>query len=61
MKNFLSSICFSGRQLVGQMRNQNPEMFEAAAAAAAQAGLGGMGEDQNESGSNNPPQPPPSI
>lgn len=29
----------SGRQLVGQMQNQHPEMFEAAAAAAAQAGF----------------------
>lgn len=59
---------FSGRQLVGQMRNQNPEMFEAAAQAAAQAGLGGIGEnaDPGNGGGPNPdggaqPPPPPST
>lgn len=60
---FLWSLLFSGRQLVGQMRNQNPEMFEAAAQAAAQAGLGGAGENGGPGNANpgNPDQPPPSI
>lgn len=59
--NEIECLFFSGRQLVGQMRNQNPEMFEAAAQAAAQAGLGGLGENANPNtdGSNNPEQQPP--
>lgn len=46
------------------MRNQSPEMFEAAAAAAAQAGLGTGDENQSPNiggGANNPEQPPPST
>lgn len=52
---------FSGRQLVGQMRNQNPEMFEAAstAAAQAQADLGGNFGGENPNGGPNPDQQPP--
>lgn len=52
----------SGRQLVGQMRTQNPEMFEAATQAAAQATLGNMDNPSNPNnpGANNPEQPPPS-
>lgn len=73
--NNMNGIFEIGRQLVGQMRNQNPEMFEAAAAAAAQANLGGVGpgdggvsggggggnggDDPNSGAARNPDQPPP--
>lgn len=64
--NNMNGIFEIGRTLVGQMRNQNPEMFEAAAAAAAQANLGGMGgsgasesPNPNNGGARDPDQPPP--
>lgn len=58
---FLFSLYqISGRQLVGQMRTQNPEMFEAATQAAAQATMGNL-DPNNPGGQNNPDQPPPSI
>lgn len=48
-------IC-SGRQLVGQMRDQNPDLFEAATAAAAESGLGDFNSDNPNNG---PDQAPP--
>lgn len=64
----LGFVCLfhnSGRQLVGQMRTQNPEMFEAATAAAAQATLGGNVDPNNPGANNpdpsNPDQNPPSF
>lgn len=58
--NNMNGIFEIGRQLVGQMRNQNPEMFDAASVAFAQANLGGGGGGENgggggeSSGSENP-------
>lgn len=58
--NNMNGIFEIGRQLVGQMRNQNPEMFEAAAAAAAQANLtGDENVNPNTGAAKNPDQPPP--
>lgn len=49
-------IVHRGRQLVGQMRDQNPELFEAASAAAANSGLGDFNPDSSNNG---PDQAPP--
>lgn len=54
--HFVFKIIYSGRQLVGQMRDQNPDLFEAATAAAANSGLGEFNPDSSNNG---PDQAPP--
>lgn len=55
---FVFQIIYSGRQLVGQMRDQNPDLFEAATAAAANSGLSDFNSDSANNGSDQAPPAP---